>query len=208
MKAPSGGHKLQLPPHPHLDVTFKPQCSTWGGGTGGSSPAGCHILQPPWKNIEKFCHCVIAACTHAHCTIYTRGAQLLLKVQLQWGTSNPSCPASANNTKHYTHHLHTHTHTHRHTTDCSAATFGAHPPPSKCFLYLSQWWTATDGRSWCSHLPRRAACQQALTPTRYITAEPVPVPAPNRYAHNHLMCVCGGGYNCRMFMFSDDRPNK
>lgn len=31
----------------HLDLTFKPWCSIWGGGAGGSSPAGCHILKPP-----------------------------------------------------------------------------------------------------------------------------------------------------------------
>lgn len=83
-------------------------------------------------------------------------------------------------------------------THISTATSGPHHPNSKCFLCLSQWWAATGRLSWRAHLPHGAACQQALTHARYITTEPVLIPAPNHYAHNHLMGEQNVEYAWRM----------
>lgn len=83
------------------------------------------------------------------------------------------------------------------------ATFGPHHPNSKRFLCLSRWWAATGRQSWRAHLSHWAACQQALTHAHYITTAPVLNPAPNHYAHNHLMGKQNVEYAWRMTAFTD-----
>ncbi len=150
----------------------------------------------------KFCHCVITACRMPTALFIPEEHNCCYRYSYSGALQTPAAlPQLIIWCSIRTINLHTHTHTHT-----LWATFGPHHPPSKNFLYLSQWWAATGSQFWRAHLPQRAACQQALTHTRYITTEPVPIPAPNHYAHNHLRGKENVDYHCRMSVTGAQSP--
>lgn len=150
----------------HLDVTFKPQCSIYGG----SPPAGCHILKPPWKNTEilPLCHNCPPACPRHY--LYQRSTTAAIgtvtvghfKPQLPWSLLIIQCG------------IHKRIHTCTPLTHTLTTTPSPRHPPLQPFLCISQS-GAVGPDAHISHIEPPA--NKPLTHSTRIGAEPAPAPS-------------------------------